>query len=88
MKPRQIRKHILAVHAFLRAMLDELDQKAFRVLEGWEDESSALRDWGLSFHSKFAEHLAFEVRFLAPAGAIPPGCCRRTTAYRKTEQYC
>ena len=67
MKPREIRKYILADHAFLRGMLDELDQRAFRVLEGREDEISALRDWGLSFLSKFAEHLAFEDRFLAPA---------------------
>jgi len=67
MKPREIRNCILTDHAFLRGMLDELDQKAFRVLEGREDEISELRDGGLSFHSKFAEHLAFEDRFLAPA---------------------
>jgi len=48
-------------------MLDELDQRAFRVLEGRENELSALRDYGLTFLSKFAEHLAFEDRFLAPA---------------------
>lgn len=67
MKPREIRKHILTDHAFLRDMLDELDQKAFRVLRGREGEIAALRDSGLSFHSKLAEHLAFEDRFLAPA---------------------
>ena len=67
MKAREIRNCILTDHAFLRGMLDELDQKAFRVLEGREDEISALRDGGLSFHSKFSEHLAFEDRFLAPA---------------------
>ena len=67
MKPRQIRKHILADHAFLREMLDELDRRAYRVLRGHEDETSALRDSGLSFHAKFVEHLAFEDRFLVPA---------------------
>ena len=67
MKPREIRNYILTDHAFLRGVLDEFDQRAFRVLEGREDEISALRDWGLSFHSKFAEHLAFEDCFLAPA---------------------
>jgi iron-sulfur cluster repair protein YtfE (RIC family) len=67
MKPREIRKYILTDHAFLRSMLDELDQRAFRVLSGHENEITALRDWGLSFHSKFVEHLAFEDRFLAPA---------------------
>ncbi len=67
MKPREIRKHILTDHAFLRGMLDELDQSAFRVLKGHEDEISALRESGLSFHLRFAEHLAFEDRFLAPA---------------------
>jgi hypothetical protein len=67
MKPREIRNYILTDHAFLRGMLDDLDQRAFRVLEGREDEISTLRDGGLSFHSKFEEHLAFEDRFLAPA---------------------
>ena len=67
MKPREIRNYILTDHAFLRGMLDELDQRAFRVLEGREDEISALRDGGLSFHSKFTRHLAFEDCFLAPA---------------------
>jgi iron-sulfur cluster repair protein YtfE (RIC family) len=67
MKPREIRKHILNDHAFLRDTLDELDRSAFRVLGGREDEISALRELGLSFHSKFAEHLAFEDRFLVPA---------------------
>lgn len=67
MKPREIRKHILRDHAFLRDTLDELDQKAFRVLGGREDEISALRECGISFHSKFSEHLAFEDRFLVPA---------------------
>jgi len=67
MKPREIRRYILTDHTFLRHMLDELDQQAFRVLEGREDELSALRECGLSFHAKFAEHLAFEDRFLAPA---------------------
>ena len=67
MRPREIRRYILTDHSFLRHMLDELDQRAFRVLEGREDELSALRDCGLSFHSKFAEHLDFEDRFLAPA---------------------
>ena len=67
MRPREIRRYILTDHAFLRHMLDELDQLAFRVLEGREDELSARRDCGLSFHSKLSEHLAFEDRFLAPA---------------------
>jgi iron-sulfur cluster repair protein YtfE (RIC family) len=67
MKPREIRHYILTDHAFLRGMLDELDQRAFRVLEGREEELPTLRDYGLLFHSKFAEHLDFEDRFLAPA---------------------
>jgi hemerythrin-like domain-containing protein len=67
MKPREVRKQILADHAFLRGMLDELDQRAIRVLEGRDDEGSTLRDYGLSFHSRFAEHLTFEDRFLVPA---------------------
>ena len=67
MRPREIRQHILADHAFLRRTLDELDQQAFRVLRGREDELSALRAAALSFHSKFTEHLAFEDRYLAPA---------------------
>lgn len=67
MKPRQIRKRILADHGFLKELLDELDRKAFRVLKGQEDEASALRDLGLSFHSRFAEHLAFEDRYLVPS---------------------
>ena len=67
MRPREIRKQILADHALLRGMLDELDQRAIRVLEGRDDEGPTLRDFGLSFHSRFAEHLAFEDRFLLPA---------------------
>jgi iron-sulfur cluster repair protein YtfE (RIC family) len=67
MKPREIRKYILTDHAFLRSLLDELDQRAFRVLQGREEEISSLRELGISFHSKFAEHLAFEDRFLEPA---------------------
>ena len=67
MKPREIRKQILADHAFLRGMLDELDQRAIRVLEGRDNEGSTLRDYGLSFLSRFTEHLAFEDRFLGPA---------------------
>lgn len=67
MGSHEIRKYILTDHAFLRHMLDDLDQMAVRVLEGREDELSALRDCGLAFHSKFAEHLTFEDRVLAPA---------------------
>jgi len=67
MRPREILRYVLTDHAFLRGMLNELDQMALRVLEGREDELSALRSCGLSFHSRFAEHLAFEDRFLAPA---------------------
>lgn len=66
MKPREIRQHILAEHASIRDMLNELEQSASRVLSGHEDESPALRDLGLSFHSKFSKHLAFEDRHLAP----------------------
>lgn len=67
MKPREIRRCILTEHTFLRHILDELDQRAFRVLEGREDELPALRECGLLLHAKFAEHLTFEDRFLAPA---------------------
>ena len=66
MKPREIRRYVLADHAFLRVMLEDLDRRAFRVLRGREDEVAALRDTGLSFHAKFAEHLAFEDLFLLP----------------------
>ncbi len=54
MRPREIRRHILADHAFIRGMLDEIDQRAFRVLEGREGELSALRAAGLAGieHSK------------------------------------
>jgi hypothetical protein len=67
MKPREIRRRILADHAFLQGMLGELDHRAFCVLEGRDEHGSALRSCGLSFHAKFAEHLAFEDRFLEPA---------------------
>jgi hypothetical protein len=67
MKPREIRRYILTDHTFLKGLLDELDRKALRVLEGWDEELPVLRDYGLSFHAKFVEHLAFEDRFLAPA---------------------
>ncbi len=67
MQPLEIRKSILTDHAFLRSMLDDLDQRALRVLEGREEEISSLRDRGTLFHSRFTEHLAFEDRFLEPA---------------------
>lgn len=67
MKPREVRRHILAEHTFLRLALDDLDERAFRVLEGRENELHSLRECGLAFHAKFTEHLAFEDRFLAPA---------------------
>lgn len=67
MRPHEVRHYILTDHDFLRGLLDELDQKAFRILKGREDELSTLRECGLSFLEKFAEHLAFEDRFLTPA---------------------
>ncbi len=67
MKPREIRQRVLADHAFLKGMLAELDHRAFCVLEGRDEDGRALRSCGLSFHARFAEHLAFEDRFLEPA---------------------
>ena len=66
MKPREIRQYILTDHTVLRQILDQLDRQAIRVLEGREDELPVLRDRGLWFYAKFAEHLAFEDRCLAP----------------------
>ena len=67
MKASRIRIRILSDHGYLRGLLDELDQQAFRVAHGAEEGVGMLRALGLRLLRRVGEHLAMEDRFLAPA---------------------
>lgn len=67
MRASRVRERIVRDHEYLRGLLDELDQQAFRVANGAESEVGTLRALGLQLLGRFSEHLALEDRFLAPA---------------------
>ena len=67
MRASRVRIRILSDHEFLRGLLNELDQQAFRVAQGAEEGVIMLRALGLKLLRRFSEHLALEDRFLAPA---------------------
>jgi hypothetical protein len=63
----RVRERILSDHEYLRGLLDEVDQQAFRVAQGAEEGVGRLRALGLQLLSRFSEHLGLEDRSLAPA---------------------
>jgi len=63
----RVRIRILSDHEYLRGLLNELDQLAFRVAQGAEEGVIMLRALGLRLLRRFSEHLAVEDRFLVPA---------------------
>ena len=67
MRASRVRERILSDHEYLRGLLDEVDQQAFRVAKGAEEGVGMLRALGLQVLRRFSEHLALEDRFLAPA---------------------
>jgi hypothetical protein len=67
MRGSRVRERILRDHEYLRGLLDEVDQQAFRVAQGAEEGVGRLRALGLQLLSRFSEHLGLEDRSLAPA---------------------
>ena len=67
MRASRVRIRILSDHEYLRGLLDEVDQQAFRVAKGAGEGVGMLRALGLQLLGRFSEHLTLEDRFLAPA---------------------
>jgi WS/DGAT/MGAT family acyltransferase len=64
--PSELREAVLAQHAVISELLDEVESAARRVQGGDGSVLPRLRERGRELHARMAEHLDFEDRFLVP----------------------
>jgi acetoin utilization protein AcuB len=72
MNPSQVRALIEKEHAHIRALLDEVDEIALRVIDG-EKLGVPLRERGRLLYETLTRHISLEDRVLAPALRDTPG---------------
>ncbi len=66
-KPSEVRQQILADHEILRRMLERLEVRARRVLQGKSKAAAGLREEFEAVESRLRGHLELEERVLVPA---------------------